>query len=78
MSLAGLELLAAVPFFVRVKTNGRLHLRYEIGGRTVDDGRCGIDENWVKVSGDEITDADPDRLCRYCFPETTGDKEARG
>ena len=75
MGLAGLELLAAVPFSVRVKTNNRLHLRYEISGRTVDDGRCGIDNNWVKVSETEIMDADPDRLCRYCFPESTGDKE---
>lgn len=63
----------AHPFLVRVTTNGRLHVRYQIVGRTLDDGRCGIDNNWVRASADDLADADPDRLCRYCFPDKTGD-----
>ena len=65
-----LSLIAAVPFYVKVKTNDRLHLRYHVDGRTVDDGRCGIDDNWVKVSSVEVEDVDPDRLCQFCFPVT--------
>jgi hypothetical protein len=63
----------AFPFLVRVKTNNRIHVRYQIVGRTLDDGRCGIDDNWVRASADDLADAEPDRLCRFCFPATTGD-----
>jgi hypothetical protein len=65
--------VAATPIPVRVETNGRLHLRYRVGERTVDDGRCGIDENWVETSFEAIEEAESDRLCRYCFPVQTGD-----
>jgi len=67
------EPVPAQPVLVRVETNGRLHLRYEVSGRTVDDGRCGIDDNWVKASESMLEEADQDRLCRYCFPVSTGD-----
>ncbi len=67
----------AIPFLVRVETNSRLHVRYQIVGRTLDDGRCGIDDNWVRASAEDLADAEPDRLCRYCFPVATGDKEVR-
>jgi len=77
MALADVNLIAAVPFHVRVVTNDRIHLRYQIGDRTVDDGRCGIDDNWVRASAADIADADQDRLCRYCFP-VIGDKEDKG
>ena len=78
MALADVNLIAAVPFYVRVVKNDRIHLRYHIGDRTVDDGRCGIDNNWVKVSASDVEGVEPDRLCRYCFPVATGDKEAQG
>lgn len=75
--------LVAVPVLVRVETNGRLHIRYRLfqqaisrSGlvfpqeeplRTVDDGRCGIDENWVEEAFEILSDADPARLCQFCF-----------
>ena len=71
------SVVEAVPFLVRVKTNNRFHVRYQIVGRTLDDGRCGIDDNWVKASAADLADADQDRLCRYCFP-VNGDKEDKG
>jgi len=72
-----LELLAAAPIYVRVVTNNRIHLRYQIGDRTVDDGRCGIDDNWVEASASDVESADLGRFCRYCFPVETGEKEAQ-
>ena len=63
----------AFPFIVQVETNGRFHLRYEVGGRTVDDGRCGIDNNWVRTTFDLLERSDPNRLCRYCFPGSNGE-----
>jgi len=77
MSLAELSLIAAVPFYVRVVKNDRIHLRYHIDARTVDDGRCGIDDNWVEISVMDIETVDSDRLCRFCFPVATGDKEVK-
>jgi hypothetical protein len=58
----------ATPFLVRVETNDRFHLRYEADGRSLDDGRCGIDNNWVRSALSTLEAVDPDRLCRYCFP----------
>ena len=77
MSLAELSLIAAVPIYVQVVKNSRIHLRYQVGDRTVDDGRCGIDDNWVEISMMDIETVDSDRLCRYCFPVATGDKEVK-
>jgi hypothetical protein len=62
------DVVTAKPVPVRVETNGRIHLRYEIGDRTVDDGRCNIDENWVVTTWNEVGDADRDRLCLFCWP----------
>lgn len=59
----------ATPYVVRTLSNDRLHIRFRVGSRTADDGRCGIDNNWVPVSDSEFEEADPDRLCRYCFPD---------
>ena len=65
--------VTAFPYIVQVQTNGRFHLRYEVSGRTVDDGRCGIDNNWAKAAFADLERADRDRLCRYCFPGANGD-----
>lgn len=62
------DIVPAKPMPVKVETNGRLHLRYMIGDRTVDDGRCNIDENWALVTWTDVADADADRLCRFCWP----------
>lgn len=72
----------AEPYLVRVETNNRLHLRFRIQDRSVDDSRCGIDENWVEEDWLILDNVDPDRLCRYCFPPSVsamaGAAEASG
>lgn len=62
----------AEPYAVKLETDLRIHLRYRIGGRTVDDGRCGIDNNWVEVRPEEVENADPSRFCLFCFPGQEG------
>jgi hypothetical protein len=61
--------VAAEPYFVRTETTGGIHLRYRLGGRTVDDGRCGIDDNWVEVDDAIVAETDHARLCGFCFPD---------
>lgn len=63
-----LAVVQAEPFPVKTETDLRFHLRYRVSGRTVDDGRCGIDENWVEINPEELEGADLDRFCRWCFP----------
>ena len=76
--------LVAVPVLVRAGKDNRFHLRYRLfrqqvsrsglvfpseeALRTVDDGRCGADENWVDADPDLLEDVEPTRLCGFCFP----------
>jgi len=54
--------------YVVVPSSGKYHIRYRIHGRTVDDGRCGTDENWKQV--DSIPDdVETSQLCGFCWPE---------
>jgi hypothetical protein len=58
--------ITALPVVVEV-ADGQIHLRYELETRTVDDGRCGADQNWKPFTGD-LSEAEPGRLCGFCFP----------
>ena len=58
----------ASPILVRGGVHERLHIRYRIGSRTVDDGRCGMDNNWVELPWGALDNVDTTALCRYCFP----------
>jgi hypothetical protein len=66
--MASLAPVSAEPFYVVAEKSGGIHLRYRIGGRTVDDGRCGIDDNWVEADYGYIAEADAPRFCLFCFP----------
>ena len=63
----------AWPYVVRAAANNHLHIRYELSGRTVDDARCAIGNDWSDVEFRTIEEAEPEMLCPYCFPATTGD-----
>ena len=59
--------VTAEPFYVQSDT-GKIHLRYRIKGRTVDDGRCGIDDNWKPIDEQALSDVEPGAYCEFCFP----------
>ena len=60
-------MLAAIEETVVVPATGKYHKRYFIDGRTVDDGRCGADDNW-KVVDSIPEDIEPAQLCGFCWP----------
>jgi len=49
---------------------GKIHKRYLIQGRHVDDPRCNLDDATRRssIDRDEVATARAGRLCSYCFP----------
>jgi hypothetical protein len=50
-------------------SSGRIHKRVREGGRLLVDERCNTDAAGAYEVIGSAVDADPARLCRYCFPE---------
>lgn len=57
------EVVNAIVEYVVVE-GGLGHKRYLVEGRTVDDGRCGADNNWRRVA---LIPDDVER-CGFCWP----------
>ena len=60
-----METVEAGVEIVVVPESGKYHKRYIVEGRTVDDGRCGTDDNWERVNS--LPPAA--NLCGFCWPK---------
>lgn len=61
----------ADPVLTRDELTMKIHLRYQISERLVEDVRCRIGGEWVEISLDDTIDYDEDRFCGFCFARRT-------
>lgn len=68
--MVALASVLVTPELVRVE-GGKVHLRFEVGGRKVDDPRCNLDDATRRssITPELLEQVDPSELCSYCFGE---------